>query len=170
MITTTTDKKELLEVIDQVVFEVKQMSLSLDEEKINAIPYKDSWTAAQLLNHVTKSTRRMSQAMLEAAAPAERDPGEKIPFLKEVFLNFSKKLSSPDFIIPEQGPYKKENVISEFEQSFHSLRENAKNAEMDEIVKGLPFGTVTKLEILHFVLYHTQRHANQMKRITDALK
>jgi len=169
MITTTTDKRELLEAIDRVVSEVKQMSLSLDDNKINTVPYKDSWTAAQVLNHVTKSTRRMSQAMLETAVPADRDPGEKIPFLKEVFLNFSKKLNSPDFIIPEKGPYKKEIVISEFEQSYESLQENAKNAALDGIVKGLPFGTVTKLEILHFVLYHTQRHANQMKRITDAL-
>ena len=43
-------------------------------------------------------------------------------------------------------------------------------ANLTDMVDNLPLGAITKLEILHFVLYHTQRHLHQMKKICDALK
>ena len=36
--------------------------------------------------------------------------------------------------------------------------------------RNLPvFGEITKLELLHFVLYHTQRHIHQLKKILAAI-
>ena len=78
-------------------------------------------------------------------------------------------MKSPDFIIPEDISYEKQAAAEELHSAENQLKESANDALLTELVKGLPLGPVTKLEILHFVLYHTQRHVHQMKKIKEAL-
>ena len=144
--------------------------LSVDENRINTIPYEGSWTAPQLLRHVTKSINGMAKAMDMDAKPAERDPGERIEELKKIFLDFSKKLKSPDFIVPEEGTYERQSTIDKLNESFNQFKEKANSENLNDLVEGLPLGPITKLEIIHFVLFHTQRHLHQMKKICKALK
>jgi len=169
-ITATSPKDELLTAIDEPLSEMLELMSRLDTIEVNKVPYKDSWTAGMLFRHLSKSLKGMSRAMAKDAKPAERDPGERIPILKETFLDFSGKLKSPDFIVPEEGPYEKQAIQEELKNSFEELKASSANANLSELVKGLPLGDITKLEILHFVLYHMQRHQHQMKKISDALK
>jgi len=169
MITETSGKNEILIAIEQAITELAGIMSSLSDTQVNSIPYKDSWTAGQLFNHVTKSINGMAKAMLKESKPAERDPGERIAGLRKAFLDFSSKMKSPDFIIPEEGPYEKQAVINELKASFELLKENTNKANLIELLQGLPLGEITKLELLHFVLYHTQRHLHQMKKITGEL-
>ena len=122
MITETSNKNELLTAIEEEVSQLRNLVSSLDEDRINSIPYKDSWTAAQLLCHVTKSTNAMTKAIRMESKPAERDAGEKIPGLKKAFLDFTSKMKSPDFIVPEEGPYEKQVDIEELNKSFELLK------------------------------------------------
>ena len=170
MITETSSKNDLFSEIDKALSELISLMTSLNENQINSVPYTNSWTAAQLLRHVTKSTNGMAKAMLMESEPAIRKPGEKIFNLKKTFLDFSSTMKSPDFIVPEAGPYEKQTVINDLNKSFQQFKEVAIEANLNDIVKGLPLGEITKLEILHFVLYHTQRHLHQMKKIYKALK
>ena len=170
MVTEASNKSELFMSIEEAVSQLHRLISSLNENKINTIPYKDSWTAGQLIRHVIKSTDGMGKAMDMKSKPAERDPQERIPELKKTFLDFNIKMKSPDFIIPEEGPYEKQSIIKELNRSFEKLKESTEKANLSEIVEGLPLGPITKLEILHFVLYHTQRHIHQMEKIFDALK
>lgn len=163
------EKEELISEIDKTVTNLLDQMSSLDESKINIIPYQDSWTAAQLLRHVTKSTAGMARSMNAAYQPPGREPDLRIPELQKVFLDFTTKLNSPEFIIPEDGPYEKDQSMQELKIAFNKLKENARNVDLNSLVEGLPLGPITKLEILHFSLYHTQRHLNQMKRIIEAL-
>jgi len=169
MITGTSDKNEILKAIDEAITELAGHMSSLDDIQVNSIPYEGSWTAGQLFNHVTKSINGMAGSMLKESRPAERDPRERIAGLKKAFLDFSTKMKSPDFIIPEEGPYETRSSIDELRSSFELLKENTNRANLNELLEGLPLGEITKLELLHFVLYHTQRHLHQMKKITDAL-
>jgi hypothetical protein len=166
----TVDKNKLLTAIREPLSKLLDLMSSLNENKVNIVPYKDSWTAAMLFRHVTKSINSMADAMGREAKPAARDADEKIPELKKTFLDFSIKMKSPDFIVPEDGPYEKQPITEELSNSFEILKERTINANLTDIVDGLPIGQITKLEILHFVLYHTQRHVHQMKKICDALK
>ncbi|MBC7875113.1 MAG: DinB family protein [Ferruginibacter sp.] len=156
--------------IGEAISELVNLVSSMDENSVNAVPYKDSWTAGQLSRHITKSINGMAKAMLMESKPPGRDPGEKIPGLKKAFLDFTSKMKSPDFIIPEDGPYEKQAVIEELNSSFEHLKTNTNAANLEDLAEGLPMGPVTKWEMLHFVLYHTQRHLHQMKKINDALK
>jgi hypothetical protein len=170
MITDASDKNELLIAIEDALSQLLGLMSSLDEGKINIVPYKDSWTAGQLFRHVTKSNNGMSKAMRMESKPAERDAGEKIPELRKTFLDFSHKMKSPEFIVPEEGPYEKQASIEALNKSFEKLKESTNNATLTDMADNLPLGAITKLEVLHFVLYHTQRHLHQMNKICDALK
>lgn len=169
MTTETIDKATLFREIDEAAGGLQKLMASLEVSKVNAVPYQDSWTAAQLFDHVTQSVRGMSNAMNTAFKPAGRNQGERIDDLKKIFLDFSTKFKSPDFILPGDGPYEKVVVTEDLKKSFSQLKEYADKTDLTGLVEGIPFGPVTKLEILHFVLYHTQRHLHQMQRICEAL-
>jgi hypothetical protein len=168
MITQTSTKEEILIAIGEAVSDMGGLMSSLDESQVNTVPYEDSWTAGQLFNHVTKSINGIPGAMLKEAAPAERDPGEKIAMFKKTFLDFSTKMKAPDVVVPDNGPFQKQECIQALIASFEKMKEPTKKANLNELLLGLPMGDVTKLELLHFVLYHTQRHLHQLKKITNA--
>ncbi|MEO5942620.1 MAG: DinB family protein [Ferruginibacter sp.] len=170
METQTFDKKEILSSIADAVKQITDLMSAVDENKVNTIPYEGSWTAPQLLIHVAKSIDAMANAMQMDGKQTERDPGERVEELKKIFLDFSHKLQSPEFIIPEPGIFEKQPVIGKINDSYRQFDENTGMADLNILVEGLPFGPVTKLEITYFTLFHTQRHLHQMKKICEALK
>ena len=170
MTTETSTISELLSATADAIGQLTDLMSAVDEEKVNTVPYEGSWTAPQLLRHVTKSINGMTKAMQTDAKAAERDPAERIGQLKSIFLDSSKKLTQPEFIVPEERIYEKQSAIEGLNKSFNRFKESTDTANLNELVEGLPLGPITKLEIIHFVLYHTQRHLHQMKKICDALR
>ena len=166
----TLEANQVLSATANAISEITDLMAAVDDNKVNTIPYEGSWTAPQLLRHVTKSIDGMAKAMQTDAKPADRNPGERIELFKKIFLDFSKKLQQPEFIVPEEKMYEKQASIDELNNSFEQFKESAESANLDELVEGMPLGPTTKLEIIHFVLYHTQRHLHQMKKICQALK
>ena len=55
MTTATIHTTGLFAALDNAADELVQLTSSVDARKINLIPFKNSWTAAQLIVHVTKS-------------------------------------------------------------------------------------------------------------------
>ena len=167
--TIQSGKNEIIPAVMVVAMQVVGLARSLDEEKWNTIPYKGSWTPAQLVRHLLKSVSGIRQLVEKPTKPADRDPGERILQLKQNFLDITKTMQSPEFIVPEKMHYNKESLITEFEAALSPLTK-LKDVNLNELITGLPLGPITKLEIIHFILYHFQRHLIQMKRITEALK
>jgi DinB superfamily len=170
MTSETSEKTEFLNAIEKAISKMNGLLSSLDENKINRVPYKDSWTAGQVSRHVSKSINGMAKAMRIKAKRAERSADEKIPMLKNAFLDFSNKMKSPPFIVPEEGLYEIRSASTELKNAFENFKESALNANLSELPENLPLGAITKLEILHFVMFHTQRHLYQLTRICAALK
>ncbi len=169
METKNFNAEETLLEVSAAVSEVTELMLTVDENNVNIVPYDGSWTAPQVLTHVTKSIVEMAKIMELDFAPANRNPGERIDELRKMFLDFSQKFQSPAFIMPEARVYDKQSTIDKLNESFRQFKENAKVADLDGLVEGLPLGPITKLEILYFTLFHTQRHIHQMKNICEVL-
>lgn len=170
MVTHTIHTKELFASLDETWNELAELIASTNGDSINAVPYKDSWTPAQLATHVTKSNKAIAQGMEMEGKPAERDPKEGEPNLKKMFLDFEAKYQSPEFIIPEKKMYDKDDVVKSLKQSIDSLKDKRNKVNLVEIIALPIFGEITKLELLYFVLYHTQRHIHQLKKMLAALK
>ena len=170
MVTDTLNIKEFFVSLDVATSELLQMMASAGSTAINTIPFEDSWTAAQLAAHITKSNKAIAQALNMEGKIAERNPAERVPELKKMFLDFTVKFNSPEFIRPQQDSYQKEALVDELKKSVEQLKELRGEINLSEIISLPAFGEITKLELLHFVLYHTQRHIHQLKNILQALK
>ena len=157
--------KELFASLDNTTSELLQLISSFSEKQINTIPFENNWTAAQVAEHITKSNEGMIRSLKTEGKPAGREPDEKVQGLKDVFLNFASKLQSPKFILPTQDIYQKETVIDDLRKSIEQLKEISGIINLPDAIAHPIFGDITKLEILHFVLYHTQRHIRQLKNI-----
>jgi hypothetical protein len=165
MVTETSSREEILKELHQTASEIRDYFSQLTEIEINKIPFEGSWTAAQLLRHVSKSTLGIAQALKIDAKPANRSITDRVKEFKITFLDYSTKMKSPDIVKPEERVYNKQISLSKFDEAFQSLSENSKDKDLNVLIEGLSLGQATKLELLHFVLYHTMRHGNQMKKI-----
>ncbi|MEP6596295.1 MAG: DinB family protein [Ginsengibacter sp.] len=165
MITDTLLTKELFTSLDSTSSELLELISSADSTTLDTVPFKDSWTAAQLASHVTKSNNAITQALNMVGKTAERNPDDRAEELKEMFLNFNTKFKSPDFILPTQDTYNKDMLFKDLEKSIVQLKEIGNKINLGEIISLPAFGEITKLELLHFVLYHTKRHIHQLKKI-----
>ncbi len=162
--------KKLFESLDDTSGQLLTLMSSLNETDINQIPFEDSWTAAQLASHITKSNKGIAQALEMEGTVCDRDPAEGAAKLKKMFLDFSVKYKSPEFILPTKNTYQKDLVTDELKASIERLISMRNAVNLSEIIEVPLFGATTKLELLYFVLYHTQRHLHQLQNIVQALE
>jgi hypothetical protein len=158
-------KEELLVSLKNVVSELMQVLNRFDGQNINTVPFEGSWTAAQVVDHITRSNMSITKAFALKGATINRDPGERVQELKNIFLNFNTAFQSPNFILPTQDVYEKKILIALLNRSVDKIKEVSCQADLSEMINHRAFGDITKFEILHFVQYHTQRHIHQLKKI-----
>lgn len=152
--------------------ELDNILFAFSDEQLNSVPFKDSWTAGQVGEHIIKALSGLPSLMNGPAEATERDPGEKIKGLEDLFLNFSIKMQSPDFILPGNGPHDKDSLLRSVENSKAAMLD-AVEMDLDLLCTAaeLPgFGQLTRLEWIHFSLAHTQRHTRQLKNIFQTFK
>lgn len=145
-------------------------AMSFEEDEINKIPFEASWTAAQVIVHVTKSNYGIANAMKLEGMKIDRDADARIPEMSKTFLDYTVKFKSPEFIIPPDSLQNRNKIIEDFENSVEQIKEASNTANLSEAIKLSVFGEITKLELLHFVLFHMQRHTRQLKNILTHVK
>lgn len=163
-------KEELYKQYENAATEFTGLISSFTQKELNTIPFEGSWTAAQVGTHVLKSNKSIAQALNMESQPADRLPDERVEELKSVFLNFNTKLKSPDFIIPEPGNYKKEKLAEDLDKSVEEIKELGEKVSLSGTIRHVAFGDITKLELMHFVVYHTRRHSHQLMKILEIVK
>lgn len=165
--------KEIINQLEAALGETLQLLSSFSEMEMNTVPFEGSWTAAQVCQHLYKSEDGMDQLLKAPTKPADRNPEEKAAWLREIFLNFETKMKSPDFILPEDKHYDKAELEGPLKDTKDKMVEAAFKADLSEIAPlpdGHPFQGNTKLEMLHFITYHTMRHNHQLKNIRKKLQ
>lgn len=170
MKTKLLNTKPLFQSFDETTSGFLKTISSFDEEEINKIPFVNSWTVAQVAEHVMLSNRGMARSLNEEGRKGIRNIEEGVAGLKSIFLNFEKKLQSPKFILPTSKKYDKEILIAEVEDSFEKLKSLSAKIDVAEIICHPIFGEISKFEILYFVVYHTHRHNHQLENIFHFLK
>jgi hypothetical protein len=169
METVTIPVTELFAALEKTWKELGELAKAAPAKDINKVPFTDSWTVGQLITHVTKSNRAIRQGLEMPGKLAERNPESGISKLKKMFLDFETKYQSPDFIVPEDTVYEKDAVIGVLEKSIDTIRNSDAIRHLNEIISLPIFGEISKVELFHFVLYHTQRHVHQLKNILAAM-
>jgi dihydrofolate reductase len=156
---------ELFGSLDTATSELVLLVSSFTETQINAFPFRGSWTAAQVAEHVTKSNVGVVQSLKMQGRLSKRQPDARVPELKKLFLNFDEKLQSPKFILPTRDIYQKEKVINDLVNSIERLRQVSNTVDLYETIDHPIFRDITRLELIHFAVFHTQRHIHQLRDI-----
>ncbi|WP_160715257.1 DinB family protein [Chitinophaga solisilvae] len=161
-------KPHIAEELKQTRQELLNVLSSLSEEQLNTVPFAGSWTAAQVADHVYKGAG--TDNLFGNTAAADRAPDEKVSFVRDFFLNFQVKFSSPEFILPTDEHQPKAIVLEHIAGAWDRLYEIATTEDLDLICLDfvLPdFGPLTRLEWLHFINVHAQRHLRQLQHISE---
>lgn len=164
--------KEIINQLESALNDTLNLVDSLSENELNKIPFEGSWTAAQVARHLYKSEVGIDKMFYTLSKPVERAPDQKAAWLKELFLNFETKMKSPDFIQPEEQHYDKEILTNSLKAEKEKVLEAVNISNLNEeamLGDDHPLKGSTKLEILHFLTYHTMRHNHQIREIKKKL-
>jgi hypothetical protein len=158
---------ELSNQLEKNFQELTNLLSRLNDEQWNAIPFKGSWTPAQLAEHLLKSYQVL-KLFNGTYKKANRQPNEKIEAIKNVFLDMNRKMKSPKELLPSETGIDQKKLLQQLENITHQLVEFSKAKDLtitclDEEMPG--FGHLTILEWLNFINFHTQRHLIQLKKI-----
>ncbi len=82
---------------------------------INLVPFKGSWTPGQLAQHVIMSDSGFIEMINGPVKDSEREPDQMKAAIERDFLDFNTKMKSPDFVVPPDIYYKKEDLLRSFE-------------------------------------------------------
>ena len=161
--------KSLAIEIEQSVDNFLLTLSKFDNEHLNAFPFPGSWTAGQVADHIRKATDGLPDQHTKAP---DRDPELYVETLQSLFLDFNAKYESPEFIIPDNGPFEKDRLIKQLEGIRNKNSAIAREKDLallclDFEMPGL--GALTRYEWLKFIVVHTQRHAYQLRNIAEKI-
>jgi hypothetical protein len=145
---------------------------SLRAEEINTVPFAGSWTAGQVGEHILLSAAGVLETINGPVEPTERDPAEKAGLIKQMFLDFTSKMKSPDFVLPSDAPKNKETLLQSLEKTMSGIQTVAEREDLSATCMCFEFpgfGMLTRLEWITFALAHTQRHVHQLNVIAEKL-
>jgi len=157
--------QDILQEFESTTRAFLELLNSFDQQQINMVPYEGSWTAAQVGEHVFKSDNFILQSLNGPVKPTERKPDEQVAGLKHTFLDFNTKLKSPDVIVPAPGIHDKEALLPALKANREQMARIIKTTDLTVTCFNPIFGEPTKLELLTFVIVHTQRHTHQLHKI-----
>ncbi len=143
------------------------------QDQFNKIPFEDSWTAAQVADHILKSETGVPIVLKGKSKKALREPDEKVEEIKSIFLNYDLKMKSPDSVLPSNEKQDNEDISARLKANREEIVKLAGSLNLEDVFYDFEFPTIgelTGIEWLTFIICHTKRHTHQMKNIADKLK
>lgn len=153
--------------------ELIQLIVSTNDEQFNEIPFEGRWSVAQVGDHLLKSYGLIEALSDGPVKQTERLPEKEIELVKKIFLDINAKYKSAETLLPTNETIEKEKLLSGLQKRISQIKEVIQTKDLAETCVGLPFkgiGELTRIEWLHVILYHTQRHIHQMKNILRSLQ
>ncbi len=160
----------ILAQFDAIMHDYHQVAKSISEADINTIPFAGSWTAGQLIEHLNRVNTGFAKLIAGPDEETTRDPLEKIEQITAIMLDVTLNTKAAPVVDPPQIKYVKSNLISTLEEI---KKETDNSLQLPDIARTCTlfevpvFGYLTRLEALHFINCHTQRHTMQLKNIID---
>jgi hypothetical protein len=170
-LTDTTDA--IRTEFENVMNEVSATILKFNEEDFNRVPFEGSWTAGQVAEHLLKSIAGLPKLLKGNTRAIERDPLERCAAIRSVFLDFTAKFQSPEFILPSKEPKQVREFAESFQLSKKAILALQGQEDFFEECTGfsLPgMGELTGWEWICFATAHAIRHTRQLKNIYEKLQ
>lgn len=165
---TRINKKELLKQFEETEQGFYNILASFTQEQLNELPFEGSWTAAQVADHLLKSKKGIPGLLTGPFRSTSREPDEMVETINGIFLDFTTKLQSPEFIIPTNERADKEELLSALREVKEKIKASSASVDLANTITSFPFpglGEFTGYEWIYFLICHTKRHTHQLKNI-----
>jgi hypothetical protein len=159
------EKKELANEIKNAFDTFKDLVAAFTNENFNKVPFPGSWTPAQVASHIIMATDGIPD---EHTQIATRGYKEQIGPVTAMWTNYSVKMKSPDFLVPNNPLTNKLQALKEINRIKEKLVSLALEKDLTEICPDFPippFGELSRYEWLVFIALHVQRHAHQLREM-----
>ena len=160
------------QLLDAAAADFLQALENFEPAEINIIPYESSWTAGQVVEHIFISMKAIGKVLNGATKENDRNPIEKVKPTADMFLNFTTKFKSSQSLEPSDDKQVKGVLVENLKVLFGNLTTIAFHHDLTQICTSfkLPvLGEFTKVEWLYFCVFHSTRHAQQLKNIREHL-
>ena len=157
---------ELKETFDSMV----RILADFKEQEINNRPFPGSWTAGQVARHIILSSAGLPDKNVVIAG---RSYDQKVNSIRNLFLDFSQKFPAAKLIQPDEGPFDKEVLLTKLKANLDALIHVTQTRDLKALCPDVEvpgFGSLTRYEWLKLIVYHTQRHTQQLRNIYVLLK
>ena len=167
------NENEILDEINETWATLSEKVSSFREDEFNRKPAPEKWPAGQVTRHLIKANSNVSEWLNGETKTTSRAPDEKVEQIKSDFLNLGNKMDAADFLVPEDESFDKQKSLEKLEQIKSSFIKTAENSDLTKTVLAVEFpsyGYLTKIEVLAFAAYHTQRHLRQFDKLSNEIK
>lgn len=164
------NKVEMYEYLKKVFFDIEDKIELFDVNSYNKVVANDSWTAGQIVEHVLLSAEKFDEVVNGEVEETSRAFDKLKAQLKAILLSFETKLKSPDFIYPALKEYQPIDHTQRIQKVVENLKEAVHNLDLTKTCVSFPLpglGNLTRYEAIYFVIYHTERHLNQLHKIAQ---
>ncbi|HEV7382199.1 MAG TPA: DinB family protein [Dyadobacter sp.] len=151
----------------QTTDKLLQTLSEIPEEDFNRKPNAESWSAAQVGEHLLKSYG-VTEMLLAPAEKTDRAADEQVKMIRDLFLDFSIRMQSPEEILPSEDPIDQTELLDQLKIRFREFEEIMDITDLQQLCTNFvvpEFGAFTRLEWIWFAIYHTQRHVQQLSQI-----
>lgn len=159
-------KKETLINDIEITFERLITVLSkFNEKTLNSVPFKGSWTAGQTAEHIIICGDGIPDSQ---TSDSNRHFDEREQYIKKLFLNFDLKFKADPSLEPSSASHNLDILLHKLREIKVHLKNTAKTSDLEALCRDMElptFGFLTRYEWLRFIVYHTQRHTQQITKI-----
>ncbi len=165
---TEKQKTQLRTALDSAFRNFKTSLLSIDEDRINEVPFEGSWTPAQVTMHIILATDGVPD---RSTAATDRSADAMLPAIRPWWEDLSKKFQAPGPLLPDSRERSQSELISELDRVHQKDLNIIGEKELSEICVDFELPTIgylTRFEWLWFIEMHLKRHSHQLKKIHEA--
>ena len=140
--------KELSKAFERATNEFIELIESLNEDELNIIPEYGGWSPGMIGDHICKSYAS-AETMTSRTELTNREPDEKVPSIRDVFMNFMIRIESPKAILPSEKRIDKSRLLESLRGRVAQITEIINTSDLSEICLDyviVEYGAFTRLE------------------------
>jgi hypothetical protein len=164
------DREELSAEIEEAYSAFYETVARFSDQQLNRVPFEGSWTGGQVVDHILKATGGIPDTNTR---PADREYNGLIAPVLALFSDDTIKMKSPDFIVPENGPFAVSKSLDDLRLLKSKHLESIRQQDLHALCLDFELpktGYLTRYEWFKFIACHAQRHLRQLKKIWEQVK
>ncbi|ASZ14380.1 DinB family protein [Chitinophaga pendula] len=146
---------------------------TISPERIHQRPPQSDWSIMECAEHVMMIEEDIANTLHGPVRPiANRAPDSKLPQIQASLLEFTQRLRVVRPVRPEDNHPDIRTFSEAFRHNRNKIKAALADGNLDDECTGHEhpiFGMLTKKEWAYFLIFHTERHLQQINRLETLL-